>query len=213
MSILDFLTPKSCAFCATALLRNEGSICGGCRDDLPWNKPAVSSAPEPFESVIAPLRYDFPVDVAVKALKFHRKLFYLSAFSEILSTVIQRLPSDIDAVLPVPLHWRRQATRGFNQAADLSQPVARRLNVPLMRGVYRQRATSYQSGLHAAERRKNLRDAFAVRGTVAARHALIIDDVMTTGTTVRQLYQLLRNHGVEKLSVLVLARVVTRRQG
>ena len=211
MSILDYLAPKSCAFCATALTQDERSICGGCRDDLPWNEPHVSPAPEPFDSIVAPLRYDFPIDVAVKALKFNRKLFYLSAFSEILSTVIQQLPDSIDTVLPVPLHWRRKATRGFNQAVELAQPVARQLNVPLLQGVYRQRATPYQSGLHATERLKNLRHAFAIRGVVSARHTLIIDDVMTTGTTVHQLRKLLQTNGVKKLSVLVLAKAVSRR--
>lgn len=210
MLILDYLAPKSCAFCVTALVQDERSICGGCRDDLPWNEPQVSPAPEPFDSIIAPLRYDFPIDAAVKALKFNRKLFYLSAFSEILSTVIRRLPDSVDSVLPVPLHWRRKATRGFNQAVELARPVARQLNVPLLHGVYRQRATPYQSGLHAAERLKNLRHAFATRGAVSARHALIVDDVMTTGTTVHQLRKLLQANGVEKVSVLVLARAVSR---
>jgi predicted amidophosphoribosyltransferase len=68
------------------------------------------------------------------------------------------------------------------------------------------RATPYQSGLSARERRSNLRKAFAVRGMITARHVLIVDDVITTGETCRQLAAVLRAHGVEKVSALAIAR-------
>jgi len=78
--------------------------------------------------------------------------------------------------------------------------------LPVIRNVRRMRATPYQSGLSARERRRNLRNAFVVRGTIRARHALIVDDVITTGETCRQLAALLQAHGVAKVSVLAIAR-------
>lgn len=149
--------------------------------------------------------YSFPIDVAIKSLKFKRKLFYAPALAEILCTARPLLPEDIDAVLPVPLHWRRKATRGFNQATELAKPVAKLLGVPLVRNIRRTRATPFQSGLDAAQRARNLRSAFMITGPDSHAHILIVDDVVTTGATVRALAKLLLASGVSKVSVLAVA--------
>ena len=155
---------------------------------------------------MAPVAYAFPIDAAIKALKFRRRLFYAPAFSELLCAAATGLPDDIDAVLPVPLHWRRRWFRGFNQAEVIARPVAKCLGVPLLRKVHRKRATPFQSGLTARERAKNLRSAFVVRGALPFQHVLIVDDVITTGTTVRQLASVVKHAGVKKVSALALAR-------
>jgi len=150
--------------------------------------------------------YEFPVDAGLKALKFGRKLHYAAAFGELLAAQMHRLSPDIDALLPVPLHWRRQAIRGFNQATELCKPISRCSALPIVSGVRRRRATSYQSGLAAIERSRNLRHAFVVRGKLGFRHILIVDDVVTTGATTRHLATVLLQSGVSKLSVLAVAR-------
>jgi ComF family protein len=96
--------------------------------------------------------------------------------------------------------------RGFNQADEIAVPVARHLNVPLLRNVRRVRATPFQSGLSARERATNLRRAFMVRGSLSCRHVLIVDDVITTGTTVRQLAKAVLQAGACRVSVLAVAR-------
>jgi ComF family protein len=152
------------------------------------------------------LRYEFPVDAGLKALKFGRRLHYAPAFGDLLVARMHRLPADIDALLPVPLHWRRQAFRGFNQAAELCRPLARRYALPIVSGVVRRRATPSQSGLAARERSKNLRHAFVVKKKLACGHVLIVDDVVTTGETTRQLARALIKSGVRKVSVVAVAR-------
>ena len=159
-----------------------------------------------FEASIAMLHYSFPIDVAIKAMKFRRKLFYAPAFAETLAVARPLLPPDIDAVLPVPLHWRRKAIRGFNQATELARPVAKSLGVPLARNVRRTRSTPFQSGLDAAERARNLRSAFVVTRPGSCGHVLIIDDVVTTGATTRALARRLLASGATKVSVLAVAR-------
>jgi len=206
MWILDFLAPRSCAFCGEPSEGNEQSICTGCFADLPWNETPVSPTPGIFEVSIAMLHYSFPVDVAIKSLKFRRKLFFAPALAETLTLAQPLLPPDIDAVLPVPLHWRRKAMRGFNQATELARPVAKSLGVPLVRNVRRKRATQFQSGLDAAERARNLRSAFVITRPGSSRHVLIIDDVVTTGATARALAKRLLSSGVTKVSVLAVAR-------
>lgn len=206
MWILDFLAPRSCVFCGEPSEGNEQSICTGCFADLPWKETPVSPTPDIFEASIAMLHYSFPIDVAIKALKFRRKLFYAPALAEILAAAQPLLPPDIDAVLPVPLHWRRKAIRGFNQATEFARPIAKSLGVPLVRNVRRKRATPFQSGLDAAERARNLRGAFVMTRPDSSAHVLIIDDVVTTGATVRALAKRLLSSGVTKVSVLAVAR-------
>jgi ComF family protein len=206
MIILDFLAPRSCVFCGEPGAAGEQSICTGCFADLPWNESPVSSTPGIFEASIAMLHYSFPIDVAIKALKFRRKLYYAPALAEVLCVARPLLPPGIDAVLPVPLHWRRKAMRGFNQATELARPIAKLLGVPLARNVRRKRATPFQSGLDAAERAKNLRSAFVITRPELCTHVLIIDDVVTTGATARALAKQLLSSGVTKVSVLAVAR-------
>jgi len=206
MRIFDFLAPRSCVFCGTSTEISANSICRGCFTDLPWNEVPVSPSPGQLDYSIAMLHYSFPVDVAIKALKFKRKLFYAPALAEVLSTAMSLLPVDVDAVLPVPLHWRRKALRGFNQAAEIALPVAKALAVPVIRSVRRTRATPYQSGLDAVERARNLRSAFDIKRPTVSSHVLIIDDVVTTGATTRALAKLLRDAGVDKVGVLAVAR-------
>jgi len=203
---MDFLAPPSCVFCGEPSEGSERSICAGCFADLPWDETHVSPTPGNFEASVAMLHYSFPIDVAIKALKFRRKLFYAPAFSEILCAAKPLLPSDIDAVLPVPLHWRRKAMRGFNQATEFARPIAKSLAVPLVRNVRRKRATPFQSGLDAAERARNLRNAFEITRPDPRKHVLIIDDVVTTGATAKALAKRLLSSGVTKVSLLAVAR-------
>jgi ComF family protein len=200
--------PLRCVFCGTRTQVPERYICAGCCGDLsrvPAPPPPLTS---PLEFELAAAAYEFPVVAALKALKFQRKLFYAPAFAELLCMAAAELPNDIDAVLPVPLHWRRRWFRGFNQAVEIGRPVAKHLDVPLVGSVRRVRATSFQSGLSAPKRAQNLRSAFAARGALWHQHVLLVDDVITTGTTVRQIARVLKQAGVEKVSALAVARAL-----
>jgi len=183
--------PLRCVFCGTRTQDGERYICGGCDADL----PRVESPPPPVSSPcvheVAPLAYEFPVDAAIKALKFRRKLFYAPALAQLLCDACSRLPSDIDAVLPVPLHWRRRWVRGFNQALEIARPVARHLDVPIVTHVVRRRAT---------------RSQFGMRGRLESEHPLIVDDVITTGATIHEIARMLRRAGVPRISALAVAR-------
>lgn len=196
------LWPARCVFCGRA---QRSAVCRQCHADLPWVEPRFEL--EPFAAAVAPLAYAFPVDAAIRRFKFHRRLFYVPAFADLLQPAVGLLPDEIDAVLPVPLHWRRQALRGFNQAAEIARPVCRRAGLPQLTGVSRSRHTPYQSGLSAGRRQRNLRDAFHVHGEIACRHVLIVDDVITTGATCRQVARVLLDAGVPAVSVLAIARV------
>ena len=224
--LLHVLIPRTCAFCGDIGAADGGAICDGCFDDLPWlQNPCATCAmplgsalamnltcgacqadPPPFASAVVAVDYSFPIDAAIRRFKFHGRLQYAPAFAEILLHVSHRLPPDVDALLAVPLHRWRHMRRGFNQAEELAMPVARELGLPLLDNAHRRIATPYQSGLDARRRRRNLKQAFRVRGKIRARHVVIVDDVVTTGETCRQLAAVILRSGAEKVSALALAR-------
>lgn len=202
------IMPLRCVFCGSRTQEPKLYLCTGCDADLPRIESPPPPVASPLEYDVAPIAYEFPIDAAIKALKFQRRLFFGPALAELLCRECGRLPDDIDAVLPVPLHWRRRWFRGFNQADEIAAPVARHLGVPLIRSVRRIRATPFQSGLSASERAKNLRAAFRVRGELSYQHVLIVDDVITTGTTVRKIARVLKKAGAERVSAIAVARAV-----
>lgn len=119
------------------------------------------------------------------------------------------LPGGIDALIPVPLGRERERERGFNQATLLAQRIGRRLAVPTRVGwLVRTRATRPQSDLSAAERRANVRGAFRAGEPVAGRHALLVDDILTTGATLDACARALSAAGACRVGVLTVARVV-----
>jgi len=130
------------------------------------------------------------------------------------------LPRDerFDAVIPVPLHWRREWSRGFNQSALLARELAKRTGVAYLAGMRRIRSTSVQAGLSNTLRRKNVASAFALRRGMAARkiagrRILLIDDVMTTGATASACANVLKRAGAARVVLLTVARVDRRMEG
>ena len=119
-----------------------------------------------------------------------------------------------DAVVPVPLHWRRQWDRGFNQADLLARYIAKRRGIPVLQALRRKRATETQAGLAGAGRRRNVAGAFVLRSGPSARlkggKILLIDDVMTTGATASACASALKRGGARSVSLLTLARVDRR---
>ncbi len=124
------------------------------------------------------------------------------------------LPRDhaFDLVVPMPLHWRRQWQRGFNQSELLARRTARRRGIPMVNAVRRTRATAAQAGLSNARRRENVAGAFRVKKprAVDGRRVLLIDDVMTTGATAAACSLALKRAGAKSVVLLALARVDRR---
>jgi ComF family protein len=124
------------------------------------------------------------------------------------------LPLDeaFDAVVAMPLHWRRRFDRGFNQAALIAAQVARRRKIPLLNAVRRVRATRPQTGLTNAKRRDNVSGAFRCRRgrPLDGMRILLVDDVMTTGATASACGAVLKRAGAKSVTLLTVARVDRR---
>ncbi len=117
-----------------------------------------------------------------------------------------------DAVVPVPLHWRKQWDRGFNQAELLARPIAKRRGIPVLHALRRKRATAAQAGLAGAGRSRNVAGAFVLKpdAQLADKKILLIDDVMTTGATAGACASALKRGGARSVSLVTLARVDRR---
>jgi ComF family protein len=148
-----------------------------------------------------------PLAAAIQGLKYRGQRAVASAFGNLLAT---HYPFADDALLvPVPLHPSRLRSRGFNQALLLARALGRRRKLAVAaRALARIRATTAQPGLGAAERRRNLRDAFVVRrpDTVRGRAVVLIDDVLTTGATADACARALRGAGATIVDVFTVGR-------
>lgn len=137
---------------------------------------------------------------------------------DLLSTALPR-DEQFDAVAPVPLHWRRQWQRGFNQSELLAQEIARRCGIPMVKVLKRTRATLAQAGLSNTRRRRNVTQAFQCRRgarwhrRIEGRAILLIDDVMTTGSTASSCALALKRAGASRVALLTIARVDRRMDG
>jgi len=124
----------------------------------------------------------------------------------------RELLADADALVPMPLHWRRQWTRRFNQSAALAGAISAICNVPVAYGFKRVRATPQQVGRSKTERADNVQGAFRVpaehKADIAGRRLVLIDDVLTSGATVDACARALLRGGAAHIDVLVFARVV-----
>ncbi|MDH5213166.1 MAG: ComF family protein [Gammaproteobacteria bacterium] len=218
------LIPDRCALCGSG--EPYGTICYRCLAALPVADAACQrcavplaaaqaaatdcgpcqAKPPVFTRAFSAVNYAFPIDAALKAFKFHGRLYYAPAFASLLLPLLNSGFIDADALVPVPLHRWRHARRGFNQATEICRILAGQSGIPMYRPVSRIRPTRSQSGLTAAARHSNLKNAFMVCETLRCRHPVIIDDVMTTGETCNQIARVLIGAGAESVGVLVIAR-------
>lgn len=146
----------------------------------------------------------------IHLFKYARMRPLAGPLGEILARAIPR-DQTFDAVVPVPLHWRRRWQRGFNQSALLAAAIGRRYGIPVRTALRRVRATPTQAGLTNARRRSNVAGAFRARkAQVAGRRILLVDDVMTTGATAGACAVALKSAGARYVALLALARVDRR---
>lgn len=188
---------SQCARCALPLsATNLEALCGNCQKQ-----------PPAFERCLSPFIYQAPLDQLLLGLKFNGQLAQARLLGELMADwVVSVLDNPPDHIIPVPLHSARLRERGFNQSVELARPIAKRLGLALStRDVWRIRATTPQSDLTRKQRLKNIKGAFAVRQPLNG-NVVIVDDVMTTGSTAHELARTVLNAGAERVEVWVCAR-------
>jgi ComF family protein len=198
---MRFLWPAVCILC-----RRRGAfgldLCPGCEADF------VPNDPPQIESGYVPFRYAYPIDHLVRGLKFRGDLACGRVLGELFAArVLARAVALPELIIPVPLAQQRYRQRGFNQANELALPLRRVTGIPVRNDlVIRHRETAEQAVLDPEGRRKNVRRAFKMAAPLPARHVAILDDVVTTGSTVGEVARVLRSAGAERVEVWAICR-------
>lgn len=187
-----------CVLCGNPL--TSRGVCHRCRQ----------TPPEPLRGIRGVYFYNGPIAQGIRSLKYHGVRALAPILADGLIAYIQAQPLHIDFLAPVPLHAEKQAARGFNQSELLAQAVARALNIPLRTDlVQRIRPTAPQARLDRSQRLQNVSGAFAALPGVHLQHQptlLLIDDVATTGATLRACAQALKQAGAGDVWALTVAR-------
>jgi ComF family protein len=190
-------TPR-CPRCALAL---RAGLCPDCL-----------KAPPPWEASVAAVDYAAPWDGLIHGLKYRARLGAAPALADLLARAVQQsgVPTDAVQLVPVPLHPRRLAERGYNQALEIARHLGRTLSRPLAAPCVQRLTDSAPLALAPSReaRQQALHQAFALRAghAVAGRHLALVDDVMTTGATMSALAALLRRHGAASVQAWCVAR-------
>jgi ComF family protein len=201
------LFPPRCCLCGFEGAGLDLDLCKFCFTDLPWVR-------EPTAGRVVALRFEHPVDDLIRALKYRGELANARVLGALLAAAVRNRGVELPKLLvPVPLHDARLCERGFNQAAALARYAGRALEIPFARSALRRvRDTPTQTALDEKARRRNVRDAFVVAGVkarerlLAAGHVALVDDVMTTGSTLAEARGLLLEAGVRRVDVWAVAR-------
>ncbi len=219
---LSLLYPEHCAACE--VLIDAPGFCARCAGSLYPTTPCCPvcalpeeggapvmcrrcrASPPPFARVIAPWRYGGELAVAIRRLKYGgaRGAGRPDLARPLGALLAPHLPRDVDVVVPVPLHPRRLAERGFSQAAAVAR--AARPPAPVRDLLRRQRATDEQAGLTRAARGRNVKGAFVAARRLDGQRVLLVDDVVTTGATAAACTRALRAAGAASVVVAALAR-------
>jgi ComF family protein len=204
-----------CAACASALPRvaapcpicglpsGEGAVCGACL-----------SMPPPYAATVGAFVYAFPVDRLLQRIKYGGSLALAAWAGSTLAAVArvalsERSPGNRpDRVVALPLGAARQRERGFNQAAMIAAPVAAHCALALAAPLVRIGGGLPQTALPWAQRRSNIRGAFAVRSDVRGARIALVDDVMTTGATLAEAARTLLRAGAARVECWIVARTL-----
>jgi ComF family protein len=232
---LSILLAPACAACQRLLDRpSRGCVCEACWSSVSLITPPVCERcgdplpraydlcrrcrrmPRAIDRGRAAGHYQDALRDIIHAFKYEGRRSLAHPLAALMRRQAGALLDDVDWIVPVPLHWRRERERGFNQASDLARAlIAIQPQGPrLLHALRRVKHTTVQAELPAARRHKNVRDAFALRGgthPLSGSCVLIVDDVSTTGATIESCARVLKDAGgVKEVRAITAARVVTR---
>ena len=179
------------------------SVCADCWQQLPWLKSTVQRQEIEIHSAC---HYDYPIDRIIQKFKYEQQLHFQQLLAGALMQL--RLPK-IQAIVPMPISKQRLTERGYNQSLVLGKILAKQLNLPIWQPITRLQQHS-QKGLTRLERIENIQQQFQINTTSKLRYrrVLILDDVVTTGSSIFALKQKLEQLGCQKVYAACIASAV-----
>ncbi|MBN1953773.1 MAG: ComF family protein [Anaerolineae bacterium] len=219
--LVNLLFPPRCMVCR----RMDTWLCPACVPQLPWLDgtictrcglpiqagelcPRCAQTPLRLDGIRSALLFDGPAREAIHRLKYRQGRQLAEPLGGLLRMYWEEHPLPVNVIVPVPLHPSRLRQRGYNQAALLARELGRKIGLPVNeKALLRVRATASQMRLSAADRRRNVQDAFQCSDDrVAGQKVLLLDDVCTTGATLEACADALHSKGAAAVWALTLAR-------
>lgn len=186
----------ACGRCALPLAVSR-PLCGRCQQQLPA-----------FDTCLCPLLYSAPLPNLISRLKKHHDGASIRLLAGLLASHLEQHQQGWpDVIITTPMYWRRNLQRGNNHSHLLAKQLQQILSLPYQPGLLRRvRATPDQKGLDAKARRHNLRGAFTVKGSVNGLHIAVVDDVITTTSTMQEMAKTLKAAGARQVDAWAIAR-------
>lgn len=200
-----YLKKEKCSGCGEIREVNKFGFCQNCFKEINFYFNKDSS----FYHIAI---FDGPIKKSIHEFKYQRKKYIgkkLALF--IYEHVKEKLP-EFDIIVPVPLHWKKEFLRGFNQSAVIAVYLSKLFKKPvIIDAVIKVRNTQDQIGLNIQERKKNVVDAFRVKNVkmIEGKKILLVDDVFTSGATSQEIRKILKNAGAKKVIILTVAKTIT----
>ena len=229
-NIFETLFPSNitCIFCGDEIQSEEGAVCNKCLEKLPYVKKICLRCGSPlkskanycltckntersFDIARSPLIYKDMVSNLIQNFKYNGKKYLAKYMAEYMAKSYEEIKKEkfeADLIVPVPLHIKRQKQRGFNQSELLAKELSKIINVKVnVNNLVRNKVTQTQTKLSYLERQENLKDAFEIKNKTDFKNKtiLLIDDVLTTGSTVNHCSEVLKKAGAKAVCVLTFA--------
>lgn len=215
--------PAQCLLCAAPAA--AANLCDGCRADLPLlprehcpvcAEPTLAGAvcgaclarPPRFDRVLAPAAYAYPLDRLIQSFKYSGNLPVAPLLAELMLPAIRTEPLP-DVIVAMPLSAERLRERGFNQSLEIARLIGARVGVPVdTAACIRVRHSEAQSVLPFQRRADNIKGAFVCMGDFSGRSVAVVDDVLTTGSTLNELARVLKTCGAARITGWMAARTL-----
>lgn len=207
-TLLELLFPTKCPFCGKLLKQGQALLCPDCQRDLPWTQGEQKKV-EFVSRCVSPLWYRDPVSQSHHRYKFRGVQAYAVPYARLMAQCVKdRLQGEFDMITWVPLSRFRRWRRGYDQARLLAERLGKELDMPCESLLRKVRNTKAQSGLKGESRRRaNVLGAYATRreARVEGRRILLVDDVVTTGSTLSECARMLLSAGAVQVVCVTLA--------
>lgn len=208
--LLDLLYPPRCPFCQKLLYSTKKGVCLKCRDHLPYTG-ALAETPKlkNIDRCVSPLFYENNVRDSLRRYKFSQRTGYAGFYADFMVKCIDENKISCDSITWAPVSRKRLRQRGYDQSELLAKAIAARLRIPCVRMLEKVRDTKAQSLLKDfRQRQENVKGVYHCfdPDAVVGKHVLLIDDIVTTGSTLTECASVLKAAGAASIYALTVAR-------
>jgi ComF family protein len=209
LPIKDIFFPPICTICEQIITTEYEIVCPDCWQKIPRFSGTLDDSPkkQSFNKIYIIFEFDESVRLLIHLLKYKRYLTLAHLFAREVKDYFRHCFSELpDIIIPVPLFKSRKRERGYNQSEVFSNALGKILNIPVKTELLlRIRYTASQTKMSKEEREKNIRNAFICRELITDLQILLVDDVVTTGSTIEACIKVLQKSGAKKVDVLAIA--------